>query len=125
MGVLISDREPNPNDYMICVKQGHPSHGQVQRNNTFDDKNTTDWKVIEGTVPGSKKVALLVRVSMLTRVVIDADDDDTQLQPQIIDNLTARLRNNEGLENIVEMYPDEEIPYGDLKSEQYSETQRK
>lgn len=73
----------------------------------------------------SKKVAFLVDMAMMTRVVVEVPDEfnemeDSAFEPlvfnEIVKKATAnyieRINNNEVGENITEVVTDDECPYG-------------
>lgn len=57
------------------------------------------------------KVAKLVTVSLMTRVIVDEDATDEQILDAAKPRFQAKLDNNELMDNLEEIYDDDECPY--------------
>ncbi len=64
------------------------------------------------------KVAKLVMVSLLTRVIVDENATDEQIVAQAKSGFQAKLDNNELMDNLESIEDDKEVPYGEAPSDQ-------
>ena len=64
------------------------------------------------------KVAKLIEVSLLVRVIVDADATEDQIIAATYPRLQEKLDNREVGDNIVSIEDDEEVPYGEAPSDE-------
>jgi hypothetical protein len=63
----------------------------------------------------ANKIALLVKVELTTRVVVDENATDEEIALASKKGLMAKIENDEILENMVEAIVDKECPYGSIE----------
>lgn len=64
------------------------------------------------------KVAKLVMVSLMTRVIVDDNSTDEQILEKAKARFQAKLDNNELMDNLESIEDDEELPYGEALEDQ-------
>lgn len=64
------------------------------------------------------KVAKLVCISLMTRVVVDEDADELETMKVVKDRILAKIQNDELLDNLEFIEDDTECPFGSLPSDQ-------
>ena len=64
------------------------------------------------------KVAKLVMVSLMTRVIVDENSTDEQILEKAKARFQAKLDNNELMDNLESIEDDEELPYGEALEDQ-------
>jgi hypothetical protein len=63
------------------------------------------------------KVAKIVAVSFITRVVVDEDDSLETIASIAEKSIIAKIGNNEFIENIEDVFEDKECPFGSLEKD--------
>ena len=88
------------------------NHELVDETQVLELKKLVDVVVLERKKE-SKKVAKLVAISLMTRVIVDEDATDEQIVQEAKKNFQAKLDNNELMDNLESIENDEEIPFGE------------
>lgn len=103
------------------IKQGQFSPPDYKCDDCGAISGSPKWEDIIETpkeTPKKKKVAKLVLVSFMTRVIVDEDATDLEICRAAKPKLIAIIENDEIHDNLEEITDDEGLPYGEVKGDE-------